>query len=263
MPLQENTPLQGHESQIDSELEHRVALWENIDRILHERNPERLKEMLKDDISHRENIEYEDVAFAVSFMEEAHRNQKRNLTGDPYSIHPLQVALIGMKIIDPEQLTADHINDMLLHDVLEETSIPKEVLEGTFGENTKIAVQGLSHTENGGPKLTNAEYINKLFRVHNEQPELLLLHKKTADFIANGNDPVKVAELRDPLINFPVWDGIVKKKIGEMFEFRERIGTHDANLFQVLGEAMIYTHLSKEKDFSVHTLKSHFAKLRS
>ena len=60
---------------------------------------------------------------AYAFARDAHKSQLRS-SGDPYIIHPLEVALI---LIDMG-LDVDTIVAGLLHDVVEDTGVPIEEL---------------------------------------------------------------------------------------------------------------------------------------
>ena len=62
--------------------------------------------------------EKEKVRHALKLSEEAHSNQLRK-SGDPFIIHPLEVA----KILTSIKLDADSIVAGLLHDTLEDLSL--------------------------------------------------------------------------------------------------------------------------------------------
>lgn len=240
----------------DIELETRYQLWKDIDLVLRARDTEILKDMLRAKTADLATVDSDNVERGLDFMEEAHRYQTRNLTGDPYIVHTLQVALIGTLLLGPERVTDEHINSLLLHDILEETSIPANVIEGVFKAPTRTAVSGLSHTENGGTKLETPDYFDRIFRINNEQPKLLLPLKKIADIIANANDPVTQEGLRDPAGQFETWNGIVQNKIGEMKDFQQRLGPREVQLQQTLADAIIYTQMSKQPNFSLPALKT-------
>ncbi|BAT71831.1 GTP pyrophosphokinase [Thermosulfidibacter takaii ABI70S6] len=70
---------------------------------------------------------------------QAHQGQKR-LSGEPYIVHPLEVALILSEMrMDPITVAA-----ALLHDVLEDTEITKKELEKEFGEEITFLVESVS-----------------------------------------------------------------------------------------------------------------------
>lgn len=82
------------------------------------------------------------IAKAYKFAEKAHHEQKRK-SGEPYIIHPLNVActLAHMKI-DAKTIAAS-----LLHDVIEDTPINEQQLEKEFGSDILFLVNGVSKLE--------------------------------------------------------------------------------------------------------------------
>jgi guanosine-3',5'-bis(diphosphate) 3'-pyrophosphohydrolase len=84
----------------------------------------------------------EDVARieeAYHFSADAHRGQLR-LSGDPYISHPLAVAeTLADWQLDPQALIA-----ALLHDVMEDTAITKDMIAERFGKTAAELVDGVS-----------------------------------------------------------------------------------------------------------------------
>ncbi|MED4905022.1 RelA/SpoT family protein [Parageobacillus thermoglucosidasius] len=83
-----------------------------------------------------------DVEFikkAYEFADRAHRDQYRK-SGEPYIIHPIQVAgiLVDLKM-DPATIAAG-----FLHDVVEDTEATKEDLEREFGSEVAMLVDGVT-----------------------------------------------------------------------------------------------------------------------
>lgn len=79
------------------------------------------------------------VRRAYFYAEEAHLPQKRR-SGEPYIIHPLAVASILADMhLDYQSLMA-----AMLHDVIEDTGIPRHALEAQFGEVVTNLVDGVS-----------------------------------------------------------------------------------------------------------------------
>ncbi len=81
----------------------------------------------------------ERIRRAYAFGARAHEGQQR-LTGEAYITHPLSVA----RTVSELSLDADSIVAALLHDVLEDTSVPRERIEADFGETVARLVDGLS-----------------------------------------------------------------------------------------------------------------------
>ena len=76
---------------------------------------------------------------AYAFAENAHKSQLRS-SGEPYIIHPLEVALILMDL----GLDVDTIVAGLLHDVVEDTGVPIEELTKLFGAEVADLVDGVT-----------------------------------------------------------------------------------------------------------------------
>lgn len=84
-----------------------------------------------------DDISMIEKAYAVA--SEAHKNQRRK-SGEPYIIHPLNVAIILADLeLDKETIVAG-----LLHDVVEDTAITEEDLKREFGEDVALLVDGVT-----------------------------------------------------------------------------------------------------------------------
>jgi len=84
----------------------------------------------------------QDVAFlkkAYEFAKHAHRDQFRK-SGEPYIIHPIQVA----GILADLKMDATTIAAGFLHDVVEDTEATKEDLEREFGADVAMLVDGVT-----------------------------------------------------------------------------------------------------------------------
>ena len=93
-----------------------------------------------------------DVTFirrAYNFAKDAHANQFRK-SGEPYIIHPVQVASILVDLqMDPETIAGG-----FLHDVIEDTDITFEEIETAFTREVAVLVDGVT-------KLGKIKYISK------------------------------------------------------------------------------------------------------
>ena len=76
---------------------------------------------------------------AINFSDKAHKNQIRQ-SGDPYIIHPIEVA----KILTSINLDSSAIAAGLLHDTIEDTNISTKEITETFGIQISELVQGLT-----------------------------------------------------------------------------------------------------------------------
>ena len=90
------------------------------------------------------------VAEAYRFAAEAHDGQTR-LSGEPFVEHPLQTALYLAEL----QLDASALSAALLHDVIEDTEVSFDDLNGRFGEEVAKLVDGVT-------KLTQTEFLHPL-----------------------------------------------------------------------------------------------------
>lgn len=86
-----------------------------------------------------QNPDLDLVRRAYLFAEEAHKKQRR-LSGEPYIIHPLEVAIILANMsLDTSTITA-----ALLHDVVEDTENTLEQIEKLFGKDVALLVDGVT-----------------------------------------------------------------------------------------------------------------------
>ncbi|WIV18441.1 bifunctional (p)ppGpp synthetase/guanosine-3',5'-bis(diphosphate) 3'-pyrophosphohydrolase [Paenibacillus polygoni] len=79
---------------------------------------------------------------AYDFAEEAHHGQMRK-SGEPYILHPLAVADIVVNM----QMDSISIIAALLHDVVEDTTVPLDEIRKKFGETCAMLVDGLTKLE--------------------------------------------------------------------------------------------------------------------
>ena len=77
---------------------------------------------------------------AYDFAVKAHGNQKR-ASGDPYSVHPIEVAKIVAKDIGLDYIS---IASALLHDVVEDTDVTFKDLNESVGHEISRIVNGLT-----------------------------------------------------------------------------------------------------------------------
>ncbi|GMG86108.1 bifunctional GTP diphosphokinase/guanosine-3',5'-bis pyrophosphate 3'-pyrophosphohydrolase [Biformimicrobium ophioploci] len=100
------------------------------------------------------------VRRAYYYAEQAHEGQKRR-SGEPYVTHPLAVATILASMhMDHESLAA-----AMLHDVIEDTGIPKKALASQFGGEVADLVDGVSKLtqfEADSPAQKQAENFQKM-----------------------------------------------------------------------------------------------------
>ena len=96
-----------------------------------------------------DNKDIERVKEAYRFSDQAHLGQFR-ASGEPYISHPIAVT----EICAGWKLDADSLMAALLHDVMEDTAVPKQELAERFGPDVAEIVDGLS-------KLDRLEFATK------------------------------------------------------------------------------------------------------
>lgn len=152
-------------------------------------NPEDLYQELIDHV--RRYHPSDDISMiekAYRTAEKAHQNQFRK-SGEPYIIHPLDVAIILADLeLDKETIVAG-----LLHDVVEDTIMTEEDLQREFGKDVALLVDGvtkLEHlpltptTEKVDEKLEmQAENLRKMFLAMAKDIRVILI--KLADRLHN------------------------------------------------------------------------------
>ncbi len=118
---------------------------------------------------------------AFKFAVKAHSNQKR-ASGDPYSVHPIEVA----NILTDLKLDSATIATGLLHDTIEDTYATYETIKGEFGVEVADLVDGvtkISVLENTASSSSKAENFRKLILATSKDIRVLLV--KIADRLHN------------------------------------------------------------------------------
>ncbi len=118
---------------------------------------------------------------AYEFAVKAHSNQKR-ASGDPYSVHPIEVA----NILTDLKLDSATIATGLLHDTIEDTYATYETIKGEFGLEVADLVDGvtkISALENTASSYSKAENFRKLILATSKDIRVLLV--KIADRLHN------------------------------------------------------------------------------
>ena len=111
----------------------------------------------------------------------AHSNQKR-ASGDPYSVHPIEVA----NILTDLKLDSATIATGLLHDTIEDTFATYETIKGEFGDEVADLVDGvtkISVLENTSSSSSKAENFRKLILATSKDIRVLMV--KIADRLHN------------------------------------------------------------------------------
>ena len=99
----------------------------------------RFRDLLKIARENRPNDDLDIVRRAYEFSLENHSGQTRE-TGEPYLVHPLEVAIILAEM----RLDTISIAAGLLHDSVEDTSVTTEQIQEKFGEQVAHIVEGVT-----------------------------------------------------------------------------------------------------------------------
>lgn len=137
-----------------------------------------LSERLTHYLNHQQ---IQQVRRAYFYAEQAHEGQRRR-SGEPYIVHPLAVANILAEMhLDHHSLMA-----AMLHDVIEDTGIPKQAMAEQFGETVTELVDGVSklaHIHFESRQQQQAENFQKMAMAMSRDIRVILV--KLADRLHN------------------------------------------------------------------------------
>ncbi len=138
------------------------------------------------------------VQDALKFSETVHSNQLRK-SGDPFIIHPLEVA----KILTSIKLDGDSIAAGLLHDTVEDTDLRISDIQKKFGKQISELVQGLTKISKYSLRVNNQKFgenYKKLILATTKDLRVILvkladrLHNmRTLNFIEDQNKKTNIA----------------------------------------------------------------------
>lgn len=124
------------------------------------------------------------VQQAREFAAYAHRAQQRKYTGEPYYNHLASVASLLYQHLDP---ATEELNELVaaafLHDVLEDTDVPAQLLSTLFGKRVLelvLAVTDVSKPSDGNRAVRKAKD-----RDHLAQADGIAQSLKVADLMDN------------------------------------------------------------------------------
>ena len=139
------------------------------------------KELIQKVKNYNKFLNPETLSKAYNFALNAHKDQKRD-SGDPYLIHPVEVA----NILTELKLDSATIATGLLHDTIEDTKITYKTVEKEFGQEVADLVEGvtkISKLEGRAIENSKAENIRKLILATSKDIRVLLV--KIADRLHN------------------------------------------------------------------------------
>ena len=126
---------------------------------------------------------------AAVFAAKAHEGMMRKGSRIPYIYHPMEVALIVAQMTDdPEVIAAAY-----LHDVLEDTSVTPEEIQGEFGARVLSLVQAESEDKSLTWKERKANTVAHLKRAPREV-KLLTLGDKLSNMRSTARDYMVIGD---------------------------------------------------------------------
>ena len=132
------------------------------------------EELLKSYLASPHRKKIDKITKAFNFAKQAHKGVRR-LSGEPYIMHPIAVAMIASKEIG---LGSTSICSALLHDVVEDTDYTVEDIENIFGPKIAQIVDGLTKISGGifGDKASaQAENIKKLLLTMSDDIRVIVI----------------------------------------------------------------------------------------
>ncbi len=123
---------------------------------------DKFRDLLKSVHANRPNDDLEIIRKAWEFCLEHHKGQLR-ASGEPYVLHPLEVALVLAEM----KLDSTAIAAGLLHDAVEDTPVTTEDITTKFGEQVAHIVEGVT-------KIDKIEFANRVDRQAENVRKMLL-----------------------------------------------------------------------------------------
>src|SRR5512136_2158809 len=141
----------------------------------------KFRDLLKKVRANRPNDDLEIIRKAYDYSLRNHTGQTR-ATGEPYLIHPLEVAIVLAEMkLDPGAIAAG-----LLHDAVEDTSVTIEDIQREFGDQVAHIVEGvtkISKLDFASKEERQAENVRKMVLAMVDDIRVVLI--KLADRLHN------------------------------------------------------------------------------
>ena len=173
----------------------------------------RLTEKLKS-LDTQNVLDFELINKAIYWVRKYHGDQKRK-SGDPYYSHPLEVAYM----VSEYKLKTDVIAASILHDIVEDTEVTVEMIEGTFGQRIAEMVDRLTRDRPNGTKLSVEDILYNNY-IKNDIEVILI---KCIDRVHN----MQTIKFKD-------------------FDKQEKTSIETLKNFLILSESMEWTEISEQ-----------------
>lgn len=123
------------------------------------------------------------LLMAFEFASEAHKNQKRKFTNEPYMIHVEETSHLLLEETKGESNTEDFIA-ALLHDVVEDTPISLNEVGRHFGGEVMALVKELTNDREAITKEGKKEYLSKKINSMTERALTIKLCDRLSNVIS-------------------------------------------------------------------------------
>jgi (p)ppGpp synthase/HD superfamily hydrolase len=155
------------------------------------------------------------ITAAMFTAKDAHKGQVRKYTGEPYVAHPFSVAGLVSSVTDDEEM----VMAALLHDVVEDTAVKIEAIDGIFGERVASLVSDL--TDISKPEDGNRKTRKAMDRAHTAEA-------------SNDAKTIKLADLIDNTKTIAAYDAdFARVYMVEKKQLLEVLRDGDATLFAI------------------------------
>ena len=136
---------------------------------------------------------------AIYFAKKYHNGQLRK-SGEPFYTHPLEVAYM----ISDYNLKTDVIAASILHDIVEDTEVTVEMIQGTFGERIAEMVDRLTRDRPNGTKLSVEQVLNNAYQLKDKEVLIIKLFDRLHNIQTIGSMNIEKMEkiTNETLINF-------------------------------------------------------------
>jgi len=144
-------------------------------------------------------LDFELINKAIYWAKKYHDGQFRK-SGEPFYSHPLEVAYM----LSDYNLKTDVITASILHDIIEDTEVTVEMIEGTFGQRIAEMVDMLTRDRPDGTKLTIEEVITNAYKKADKEVLLIKLIDRLHNIQTIGSLSAKKIEktITETLANF-------------------------------------------------------------
>ena len=160
----------------------------------------RLIEKLKS-LDNKKVLDFDLINQAIYWARKYHGVQVRK-SGEPFYSHPLEVAYM----ISEYKLKTDVIAASILHDIVEDTEVTVEMIEGTFGQRIAKMVDRLTRDRPDGSKLSIEQVLDKIYEKQDEEVLLIKLFDRFHNLSTIDALPQHKIEITyyETLVNFLV-----------------------------------------------------------